>query len=131
MAIGSKVADFTFKDIRYLPRSLADFGEKKAYVLAFTTLDCPVVQRYLPRLKALDEAYRDQGVQFVAVNVGPSDDIREVAYQALQADADFPFTKDFDGQVVRAVARRARPRSWCSTPRRSSAIGAGSTINFV
>jgi peroxiredoxin len=103
VAIGQKVADFTFKDIRYLPRSLADFGEKKAYVLAFTTLDCPVVQRYLPRLKALDEAYRDQGVQFVAVNVGPSDDIREVAYQALQADCDFPFTKDFDGQVVRAV----------------------------
>ena len=101
--IGQKVGDFTFKDIRFLPRQLADFGEKTAYVIAFTTLDCPVVQRYLPKLKALDEAYRDKGVQFLAVNVGPSDDLREVAYQALVADADFPFAKDFDGQVARAV----------------------------
>ena len=101
--IGQKVGDFTFKDIRYLPRQLADFGEKKAFVIAFTTLDCPVVQRYLPKLKALDEAYRDKGVQFVAVNVGPSDDLREVAYQALVVDAEFPFVKDFDGQMVRAL----------------------------
>ena len=42
--IGDKVADFTFKDIRYLPRKLADFGDKKAYVLMFATLDCPVVR---------------------------------------------------------------------------------------
>src|SRR5437879_1153879 len=70
--IGDKVGEFTFKDIRYLPRQLADFGDKKAFVIAFTTLDCPVVQRYLPKLKALDEAYRDKGVQVLAVNVGPS-----------------------------------------------------------
>ena len=36
--IGDKVAEFTFKDIRYLPRKLADFGDKKAYVLMFATL---------------------------------------------------------------------------------------------
>ncbi|HEV3137548.1 MAG TPA: redoxin family protein [Pirellulales bacterium] len=101
--IGQKVDDFTFKDIRYLPRQLSDFGEKKAFVIAFTTLDCPVVRRYLPRLKALDEAYRDSGVQFLAINVGPSDALREVAYQAIKVDADFPFAKDFDGQAVRAL----------------------------
>ena len=103
VAIGEKVAEFTFKDIHYLPRKLTDFGVKKAYVLAFTTLDCPVVLRYLPRLKALEETYRASGVQFLAVNVGPSDDLREIAYQAIQVDAEFPFVKDFDGQVTRAV----------------------------
>jgi thiol-disulfide isomerase/thioredoxin len=103
LAIGQKVSEFTFKDIRYLPRTLADFGDKKAYVIMFTTLDCPIAQKYLPKLKAMDEAYRDKGVQFLAVNVGPSDDLREVAYQALMVDAEFPFAKDFDGQVVRAV----------------------------
>ena len=47
-------------------------------------------------------------MQFTVVNVGPSDDLREVAYQALVVDAEFPFVKDFDGQVVRAVgAERA------------------------
>jgi len=101
--VGDQVGDFTFKDIRYSPRQLKDLGEKKAYVLIFTTLDCPVVLRYLPRLRELDLAYRDQGVQFVAVNVGPSDDLREIAYQAIEADAEFPFVKDFDGSVVAAL----------------------------
>ncbi len=32
----------------------------------------------------------------------PSDPLREVAYQALVVDAEFPFAKDFDGSVVRA-----------------------------
>lgn len=106
--IGDKVAEFTFKDIRYLPRKLADFGDKKAYVLMFATLDCPIAQKYLPKIKELEAAYRDRGVQFAVVNVGPSDDLREVAYQALVVDAEFPFVKDFDGQVVRAVgAERA------------------------
>ena len=101
--IGQTVGGFTFKDIRYLPRQLADFGEKKVYVVAFTTLDCPVVQRYLPRHKLMDEAYRDKGVQFLAINVGPSDDLREVAYQAMQIDLDFPVAKDFDGSAARAL----------------------------
>ncbi|MEX0676388.1 MAG: redoxin family protein [Pirellulales bacterium] len=106
--IGQKVQDFTFKDIRYLPRTLADFGDKKAYVILFTTLDCPVAQRYLPKLAELDLAYRDSGAQFLAVNVGPNDALREVAYQAVRTNCEFPFAKDFDGQVSRSVgAERA------------------------
>jgi thiol-disulfide isomerase/thioredoxin len=108
VAIGQQVDDLGFKDIRYLPRKLSDFGGKKAYVIMFTTLDCPVVQRYLPRLAELDAEYRDKGVQFIAVNVGPNDDIREVAYQAMRAECAFPFTKDFAGDMARALgAKRA------------------------
>lgn len=106
--IGQKVDNITFKDIRYLPRTLADFGDRKAYVLVFTTLECPVVLRYLPKLKELEAAYRDQGVQFVAVNVGLNDDLREIAYQAIRTESEFPFVKDFGGVVARAVgAERA------------------------
>lgn len=103
VAIGQQVDEFGFKDIRYLPRTLADFGDKKAYVIMFTTLDCPLARRYLPKLAELDLAYRDQGVQFLAVNVGPNDALREVAYQAIKANCEFPFAKDFDGEVVRAL----------------------------
>ena len=49
-AFGEQVSPASFTDIHYLPRTLADFGEKRAYVVVFTTLDCPVVKRYLPRL---------------------------------------------------------------------------------
>lgn len=109
LAIGETVPSFTFKDIRYLPRTLDDFGAKKAYVIAFTNLDCPLVKRYLPRLKELDEAFRDQGVQFLSINAAPGDSIVEMAYQAVKADCAFPFCKDFDGEVVRALGVERTP----------------------
>lgn len=109
LAIGETVPTITFKDIRYLPRTLDDFGAKKAFVIAFTNLDCPLVKRYLPRLKELDETYRDQEVQFIAINAAPGDSLVEMAYQAVKADCAFPFCKDFDGSVVRALGVERTP----------------------
>jgi peroxiredoxin len=108
-AIGTEVKDFTFTDIRYLPRTLSDFGDREAFVLVFTTLDCPIVKRSLPKLRTLDEDYRDQGVQFVVVNVGPSDTVVDIANQAVQANLGFPFAKDFTGEVVAAVGATRTP----------------------
>jgi len=107
--VGDKVGAFAFTDIRYLPRTLDELGEKNAYVFVFTTLECPIVRRYLPRLKALDEAYRDKGVQFVALNVGQDDPMTEVAYQAVKADIAFPFGKDYDGSAARALGATRTP----------------------
>lgn len=109
--IGQQVAEFTFKDIRYLPRTLEDLGKKPAYVLVFTTLDCPLVQRYLPVLVELEKQFRAADVQFVAVNVGAADSVTEVAYQAIRVGAEFPFVKDFDGEVVRALGVTRTPEA--------------------
>lgn len=104
--IGDKLEMLTFTDIRFLPRSLTDFVskqdpvQKRAFALVFTNTTCPLVQRYLPRLKALDEEFREQGVQFVAVNVGADDSIFDMATQAVDFDVPFPFVKDADGSCV-------------------------------
>ena len=39
--IGDKIEDLQFKDIRYLTRSLRDFGSRKAYVLVFVDVGSP------------------------------------------------------------------------------------------
>ena len=111
VSIGDKVTNFTFKDLRYLPRTLDEFPkETKAYVLVFTDLDCPIVQRYLPRVKELDDEYQERGVQFVAINVGPRDSVVDAAYQGLRVGASFPFAKDFDGDSIRAVGVERTPQ---------------------
>src|SRR5262249_24082791 len=104
--VGDKVENLTFKDTHYLPRSLDDFKEKKAFVVAFTTADCPVVQRYLPTLQKLEKEYRDKGVQFLAVNVGPDDPILKVAAQQVEHGMEFPFVKDFDHSCVKVVGAK-------------------------
>ncbi len=106
--IGDKLGQITFTDIRFLPRSLSDFVSekdpipKRAFVLVFTNTTCPLVQKYLPRLKDLDDKFREQGVQFVAVNVGPTDSLLDIATQAVVHDVPFPFVKDTDGSCVAA-----------------------------
>src|SRR4051794_25802311 len=86
----------SFKDIRYLTRTLDDLPRSKAYVLVFTSTACPLVQRYLPALNRLEKEYRARGVQFLALNVGADDSIAALAAQAVEYEAEFPFVKDVD-----------------------------------
>lgn len=109
VAIGDQIEDLDFKDLRYLPRSLDDFEGKQAYVLVFTNTSCPLVQRYLPRLQELSDKYADDGVQFIAVNVGPDDSIMDVASHAIEYQALFPFVKDVDGSCVAALGVERTP----------------------
>lgn len=107
--VGAQITKLQFKDIRYLYRSLEDFGEKKAFVLVFTNTTCPLVQRYMPRLKELDSQYGPRGVQFVAVNCGLEDSIANMAEQAIEFGALFPFVKDMDGSCVTALGVERTP----------------------
>lgn len=108
--IGTPVGQAVFKDTWYLPRTLDDLGAHQAYVLVFTTLDCPLAARYLPVAAALAKEYRQRDVQFVAVNVGVEDDLVEIARQGVECDAGFPFVKDFEGSLSRAVGARYTPQ---------------------
>lgn len=107
--IGSSVGSLSFTDIHYLPRTLSEFGDRKAYVVVFTTLDCPIVKRSLPTLKKLEEEYRDKGVQFVAINTSPADEMVDVADQAVRADLPFPVGKDYAGNASRTVGAQRTP----------------------
>lgn len=109
--IGTAVGDLRFKDIRYLARSLRDFGEKRAYVFVFVETGCPLVPKYLPTLQKLEREYRDKGVQFIAVNSGPNDTIAEMAAQAVEHGIELPFVKDFDCRVADAVGVTRTPES--------------------
>src|SRR6478609_9625623 len=106
--IGDKLPPCKFTDIRYLPRTLSDFVSdkdpvhKRAFVLVFTNNTCPIVQRYLPRLKQLDGKFAQQGVQFVAIDAGTDDSVLEIATQAVEHDMPFPFVKDIDGSCATA-----------------------------
>jgi peroxiredoxin len=108
-AIGSIIQDMRFKDIRGVQRSLADLGKKQAYVFVFTTTHCPLVQKSIPKLIDLEARFRPQNVQFVAVNVGLDDSIRDVAAQAIEFDVPFPFVKDTDLSCMKSLGVERTP----------------------
>lgn len=108
-AIGSTIGELKFKDIRSLPRTLTEVGPARAYVLLFTTTECPIVRRVIPRVVELERQFRDQQVQFVAVNVGANDSIRLAAAQAIDFEAPFPFVKDVDLSCAAALGVERTP----------------------
>ncbi len=108
-AVGDSIGELRFKDIRGLPRSMTDLGKKRAYVLVFTTTQCPLVRRTMPKLIDLDARFGPKDVQIVAVNVGAEDTIRDMAAQAIEFDAVFPFVKDTDLSCVKRLGVERTP----------------------
>src|SRR5262249_51520324 len=106
-----RVGKLKFTDTRSLPRTLDDFGAKKAFVLVFTNTTCPVAQRYLPVLQAMEKEYRAKDVQFVAVNAAEGGTIVGIATQAVKFDIEFPFAKDLGGVWARPLGVTRTPEA--------------------
>ncbi len=109
--VGDRIGKLEFTDIRSLPRTLDDLGAKKAFVLVFTNASCPLAERYLPTLKALEKEYRAKEVQFVAVNAAEEDSIVAMATQSVRHEVEFPFVKDFGGLCARTLGVRRTPEA--------------------
>jgi thiol-disulfide isomerase/thioredoxin len=109
--IGDTVGKLKFTDIRSLPRTMDDFGSKKAFVFVFVNTSCPVAQRFLPTLQELEKEYRAKDVQFVAVNAAEEDSLIAMATQAVKYDMEFPFVKDFDGTCAKLLGVKRTPEA--------------------
>lgn len=110
-APGTVIRDFQFTDIRALNRSLSDLGEQDAYVFVFSTSDCPLVRRYLPRLNELHQQFRTSKVAFVLMNVGAGDSLRDIAAQAIEFESPWIFVRDFDQNSVKTLGVSRTPEA--------------------
>jgi peroxiredoxin len=106
LAPGTKVADFSLKDIHRRPRALADYKDAKAFVVVFLDTDCPLSNLYVPTLLDLHKQYTAKGVQFVAVNSSNQDSFVSVSAHAQERDIPFPVLKDFDQKVADAFGAK-------------------------
>lgn len=103
LAPGERVGEISFKDIRYLPRTLEEFTGQAAIVLLFTALDAPDRRGEDAQLKALHASYAGRGVTIASVNVAPKETILQVALHGVEADLPFTLLDDLDGAGARAL----------------------------
>jgi len=96
------VVDVPFTDLRWQSRRLAELGATQATVLFFATVECPIVQRYLPGLGELARDYEARGVVVLVVNVGDGDALVDAAGQVASVAPAAVFGKDFDLSLARA-----------------------------
>jgi mono/diheme cytochrome c family protein len=98
--VGAEAKEVVFKDIRYLPRTLQDLGEKPAHVLLFHT---PADTQALAVLDAMAKSEAFSKATVAALDVDPDTMIVAVAAQALASDADYTVLKDMDCRAAKAL----------------------------
>src|SRR6516165_7558530 len=68
-----RINGFTLKDTQGKSVSLHDLRNKKAVVVVFIGVECPLVNQYVNRLRELHEEFSEKGVQFLAINSNSQD----------------------------------------------------------
>jgi peroxiredoxin len=98
--VGAKVGDFTLHDYLGTKHALSDWQDKKAVVIAFLGVECPVARQYGGRLRELAAKYAPQGVAFVGIDANQQDSLAEITNYAREFKIDFPILKDAGNAVA-------------------------------
>jgi len=114
-----KVTDFSLRDHRGGSHQLYQEKDARAIVLLFTTTGCPIVQKSIPKIKALRDQFGSKGVRFWIINCNDEDEANTIAEEARDFQIDIPILLDQQQSVARSLnaTRTAevvciRPGSW-------------------
>lgn len=98
--IGETISSFELTDTVSAGRvSLPRPGERKATVLIFLGIDCPIGNLYMPRLVQLAEQFGKEGVVVLGINSNYRQGVEEIAANAREYGVNFPILHD-EGNVV-------------------------------
>lgn len=115
MKTGQKAPDF-----KNLPGTdgrsyaLSDFASSKVLVVIFSCNHCPYVQAYEDRIIVLQNEFKSQGVQFLAINANdatgyPDDSFDNMVKRAQEKKFNFPYLRDESQAVAKAYAASHTP----------------------
>jgi mono/diheme cytochrome c family protein len=91
---GERVDNFALLDHRGAFLELYYLSDAKAVVLMVHGNGCPIVRKALPELKAIRDAYRALGVEFLLINSNLQDDRETIAREAAEFEIDLPILVD-------------------------------------
>ena len=90
-----RLNDFTLKDVTTgRNRSLYGMHGKKAIVIAWLGIECPVGNLYVGRLNDLYKEFRDKGVGFLGINSNEHETEQDIAKYVADRGIEFPVLKD-------------------------------------
>lgn len=114
MALGTKAPSFALKNTEGIITSLSDFNNAKVLVVLFICNHCPYVIHIAPTLAELAEQYKEQGVQFIAINSNdtdtyPADSFENMVKEKALRGYSFPYLFDETQAVAQAFDAACTP----------------------
>jgi peroxiredoxin len=113
----NKVGNFLLQDHTGKGRELYDLATARAVVLMFTMTGCPIVQKSIPKIKALRDQFEPKGVVFWLVNSNPADDLASIGEEARDFRVDLPVLLDHAQNVARALGATRTAEVICIQPK--------------
>ncbi|MFT8316952.1 MAG: thioredoxin family protein [Sporolactobacillus sp.] len=114
LQLGEKAPDFNLPATDGRSYSLADFADAKTLVVFFTCNHCPFVLGSNATTRRMAEKYKDQGVQFVAINSNsetthPADSFDKMVEQMNTEHFPWPYLRDQAQQTARLFGALRTP----------------------
>jgi peroxiredoxin len=100
LGLRSRLSGATLVDVHGRRVALPRLRDGQWLILAFTGIDCPIGNLYMPRLAALDRAYRRRGVVLVGINSNAHESADQVAEHSRSFRVPYPVLKDPSNRVA-------------------------------
>lgn len=107
--LGRKIDNFELHSALGQKVALDEFADKKAVVVAFLGVECPLVKLYAMRLNELAKRFDDRGIAFLGIDSNVQDTLTEVADFVRREQLGFPVLMDPDGAVADAFGASRTP----------------------
>lgn len=111
------IDDFALRDGKGQTHRLGDWRDRRAVVVVFLSVDCPLAKLYAPRLRDLASKYRTQ-VAFAAVSPCRQDAPADLARFATVHEIPFPVLKDVGGVIAGRFDAQRSPEAFVLDGRR-------------
>lgn len=98
--VASHLDSMSLRDCYGRVHPLTEFRDSKVVVFAFLGTECPLAKLYGPRLQAMSESLKEQGVTFVGVCSNVQDSLTEVVAYTKKAGITFPMLIDNEQQLA-------------------------------
>lgn len=112
------ISTFTLPSSTGQTESLANYANRKAVVVLFTSTHCSYAEKYVDRVRALYQAFAPQGVAFLAINSNdPALNQNDaLPVMRLSQPYPFPYLKDETQQIARLFNASKNPEVFILQP---------------
>ena len=106
---GAAPFQFSLRDVDGVEHRQSEWVGKRAAVVFFTTIDCPLSNGYVPEMNRLRQEYARRGIPFYAVEANTTLQLTEIRRHAKEFGFTFPVLIDKQQVLVRLAGATATP----------------------
>jgi peroxiredoxin len=110
---GPRIENFLLRDTAGAAYELYHQTNARAVVLIFTTTGCPIVQKSIPKIKELRDAFGPKGVVIWLINSNVADDAASIRDEARDFKIDLPILLDHSQSVARQLGAKRTAEAVC------------------